>query len=300
MTIRDIIIKYSEELKEMSDTPRLDVEMILQKALADVDRIYIHINLNKELSKEQYDLFLELIKDRLNGRPVAYIVGNREFMGLDFFVKEGVLIPRPDTEPLVEELIELCKMKNEVDILDIGTGSGAITISLAKYIEKSKLTSFDISDIPLEVGKRNAVSNEVDHKIEFIKSDLFSAIKNKDIKFDIIVSNPPYIPKRDMDTLHTQVKDYEPYNALEGGEDGLDFYRDITEQSKHYLKSNGILAYEVGHDQAKEVSGIMKNNGYTKIYTKKDIQGIDRVVIGFKLWYNEKLIWYNRWGEKVC
>ena len=283
MTIRDIIIKYSEELKEMSDTPRLDVEMILQKALGDVDRIYIHINLNKELSNEQYDLFLELIKDRLNGRPVAYIVGNREFMGLDFFVKEGVLIPRPDTEPLVEELIELCKMKNEVDILDIGTGSGAITISLAKYIEKSKLTSFDISDIPLEVGKKNAISNGVDHKIEFIKSDLFSAIKNKGIKFNIIVSNPPYIPKRDMDTLHTQVKDYEPYNALEGGEDGLDFYRDITEQSKDYLKSNGILAYEVGHDQAKEVSEIMKNNGYTKIYTKKDIQGIDRVVIGFKL-----------------
>ena len=283
MTIRDIIIKYSEELKEMSDTPRLDVEMILQKALGDVDRIYIHINLNKELSKEQYDLFLKLIKYRLNGRPVAYIVENREFMGLDFFVKEGVLIPRPDTEPLVEELIELCKMKNEVDILDIGTGSGAITISLAKYIEKSKLTSFDISDIPLEVGKKNAISNGVDHKIEFIKSDLFSSIKDKDIKFDIIVSNPPYIPKRDMDTLHTQVKDYEPYNALEGGEDGLDFYRDITEQSKDYLKSNGILAYEVGHDQAKEVSEIMKNNGYTKIYTKKDIQGIDRVVIGLKL-----------------
>ena len=283
MTIRDIIIKYSEELKEMSDTPRLDVEIILQKALGDVDRIYIHINLNKELSKEQYDLFLELIKDRLNGRPIAYIVGNREFMGLDFFVKEGVLIPRPDTEPLVEELIEICKMKNEVDILDIGTGSGAITISLAKYIEKSKLTSFDISDIPLEVGKKNAISNGVDHKIEFIKSDLFSAIKNKDIKFDIIVSNPPYIPKRDMDTLHIQVKDYEPYNALEGGEDGLDFYRDITEQSKDYLRSNGILAYEVGHDQAKEVSEIMRNNGYTKIYTKKDIQGIDRVVIGLKL-----------------
>lgn len=283
MTIRDIIIKYSEELKKMSDTPRLDVEILLQKALGDVDRIYIHINLNKELTKEQYDLFLELIKDRLSGRPIAYIVGNREFMGLDFFVKEGVLIPRPDTEPLVEEIIDLCKDKDKVEILDIGTGSGAITISLAKYIEKSKLTSFDISEIPLEVGKKNAISNGVDHKIEFIKSDLFSSIKDKNIKFDIIVSNPPYIPKRDMSTLHTQVKDYEPYNALEGGEDGLDFYRDITKQSNNYLKSNGILAYEVGHDQAKDVSEIMKNNGYTKIYTKKDIQGIDRVVIGFKL-----------------
>lgn len=283
MTIRDIIIKYSEELKEISDTPRLDVELILQRSLGDVDRIYIHINLNKELSDEEYNLFLSMIKDRINGRPVAYIVGNREFMGLDFFVKEGVLIPRPDTEALVEEIIELCKNKDKVEILDIGTGSGAITVSLAKYIEKSTIKSLDISDIPLEVGKKNAINNGVDNKIEFIKSDLFSSIKDKNIKFDVIVSNPPYIPKKDMDTLHTQVKDYEPYNALEGGIDGLDFYRDITEQSKCYLKEDGILAYEVGHDQAKDVSEIMRDNGYTKIYTKKDIQGIDRVVIGFKL-----------------
>ncbi len=283
MTIRDIIIKYSEELKEISDTPRLDVELILQKSLGDVDRIYIHINLNKELSDDEYNLFLSMIKDRINGRPVAYIVGNREFMGLDFFVKEGVLIPRPDTEVLVEEIIELCKNKDKVEILDIGTGSGAITVSLAKYIEKSTIKSLDISDIPLEVGKKNAMNNDVDNKIEFIKSDLFSSIKDKNIKFDVIVSNPPYIPKKDMDTLHTQVKDYEPYNALEGGIDGLDFYRDITDQSKSYLKEDGILAYEVGHDQAKDVSDIMKDNGYTKIYTKKDIQAIDRVVIGFKL-----------------
>lgn len=283
MTIRDIIIKYSEELKEISDTPRLDVELILQKSLGDVDRIYIHINLNKELSNDEYNLFLSMIKDRINGRPVAYIVGNREFMGLDFFVKEGVLIPRPDTEVLVEEIIELCKNKDKVEILDIGTGSGAITVSLAKYIEKSTIKSLDISDIPLEVGKKNAINNDVDNKIEFIKSDLFSSIEDKNIKFDVIVSNPPYIPKKDMETLHTQVKDYEPYNALEGGIDGLNFYRDITEQSKCYLKENGILAYEVGHDQAKDVSDIMKDNGYTKIYTKKDIQGIDRVVIGFKI-----------------
>lgn len=283
MTIRDVIVKYSKQLEELSDTPRLDVEILLQKALGDVERIYIHMNINKELTEEQYKLFQQLMNDRLNGRPIAYIVGNREFMGLDFYVKEGVLIPRPDTEVLVEEIIELCKGESGVSILDIGTGSGAITVSLAKYIQNSKVTSFDISEIPLEIGKKNAISNEVDHKINFVQSDLFSAIKGKDIKFDVIVSNPPYIPKKDMDTLHTQVKDYEPYNALEGGEDGLDFYRDITEQSKMYLKDNGILAYEVGHDQAIDVSQIMKNHGYSKIYTKKDIQGIDRVVIGFKL-----------------
>ena len=138
MTIRDIIIKYSQELENISDTPRLDVELFLQKALGGVDRIYIHLNLNKELTKEQYGEFIEYINDRINGRPVAYIVGNREFMGLDFFVKEGVLIPRPDTETLVEEIIDLCKDKSEkIDILDIGTGSGAITVSLAKYIELS-------------------------------------------------------------------------------------------------------------------------------------------------------------------
>ena len=284
MTIRDIIIKYSKELEKISDTPRLDVEIFLQKALGDVDRIYIHLNLNKELTKEQYDEFLGYINDRINGRPVAYIVGNREFMGLDFFVKEGVLIPRPDTETLVEEIIQLCKNKNEeINIVDIGTGSGAITVSLAKYIENSKITSLDISDIPLEVGKINAVNNGVDNRIEFLKSDVFTAIKNTEKKFDIIVSNPPYIPKKDIETLHTQVKDYEPYNALEGGEDGLDFYRQITEESVQYLKQGGILAYEVGHDQAEDVSKIMKYHGYDKIYTKKDIQGIDRVVIGFKL-----------------
>ena len=211
-------------------------------------------------------------------------------MELDFFVKEGVLIPRPDTETLVEEIIELCKNKSEqINILDIGTGSGAITVSLAKYIENSKVMSFDISDIPLEVGKINAINNEVDNKIEFVKSDVFSAIKDTEKQFDVIVSNPPYIPKKDIETLHTQVKDYEPYNALEGGEDGLDFYRQITKESIDYLKQGGILAYEVGHDQAEDVSEIMKSYGYTKIYKKKDIQGIDRVVIGFKLWYNQRI-----------
>lgn len=283
MNIRDAIVEYSKQLDIISDTPRLDVEILLQKALGGVDRLYIHLNLSKELEIEQEEIFLRLIEERLKGRPIAYIVNNREFMGLDFYVKEGVLIPRPDTEILVEEIIELCKDKDDLDILDIGTGSGAITVSLAKYIEKSRLTSLDISEIALEIAKKNAKSNGVIDKINFIKSDLFQQIVGTNLKFDIIVSNPPYIRKRDIDELHTQVKDYEPYNALEGGIDGLDFYRNITEQSKNYLKPGGILAYEVGHDQAEEVVKIMQNNGYNKIYIKKDLQGIDRVVIGFNI-----------------
>lgn len=283
MTIKDIIIKYSDTFKDISDTPRLDTELLLQKALGDVDRLYIHLNLDKELTEEQEIKFIGFAKERLNGRPIAYIVENREFMGLDFFVKEGVLIPRPDTETLVEEIIEICKGRKEVSILDIGTGSGAITVSLAKYIENSKIMSFDISEIALEIAKKNAIINEVGEKIKYINSDLFTAISDSNIKFDIIVSNPPYIKKQDIEMLHTQVKDYEPYNALEGGEDGLDFYRKITEQGKKYLNRCGILAYEVGHNQAEDVINIMKSNGYKKIYTKKDIQGIDRVVIGYNI-----------------
>lgn len=278
MTIKDIIVKYSKELEEISPTPRLDVETLLQKVLG-VDRLYILLNLERVLSEDEEQLFNKFINERLNNRPIAYIVGNREFMGLDFFVKEGVLIPRPDTEVLVEEVIKLAKKKDAKNILDIGTGSGAITVSLAKYLENVKVTSVDISDIALEIGKRNAISNEVDDRINFVKSDLFTNI-DKETKFDIIVSNPPYIKREVIDTLDKQVKDYEPYNALEGGVDGLDFYRAITKQAKEYLKKGGILAYEVGHDQSEDVSKLMEMDGYTNIYTLKDLQQIDRVVIG--------------------
>lgn len=283
MTIRELFNTYMEELSHISDTPKLDIEILLSKALGDVDRLYIHLNLHKELTKEQLDSFNKMIQDRLKGRPIAYIVNNREFMGLDFYVEEGVLIPRPDTEPLVEEVIELVKGKENLKIVDIGTGSGAITVSLAKYIKDCQVYSLDISDKALSIGLKNAISNEVENKINFIKSNIFSGIEDKGLELDVIVSNPPYIRRADIETLHTQVKDYEPYIALEGGEDGLDFYRDITRESVKYLKDKGILAFEVGHDQAEDVSEILKHNGYTNIYTKKDLQGIDRVVIGFKL-----------------
>ena len=280
MTIKEIIIKYCRELENISDTPRLDVELLLKRALGDVDSMYIRMYLDKELSEDQEKYFLEMMKDRLNQRPIAYILGNREFMGLDFFVKEGVLIPRPDTETLVEEIINICNNKTGLNILDIGTGSGAITVSLAKYLDKSHIVSVDISDIALEIASKNAVSNKVDERIDFIKSDVFSNVSREN-KFDIIVSNPPYIKKSDIDGLDRQEKDFEPYNALEGGEDGLDFYRKITRESREFLNENGILAYEVGHDQASDVSKIMQQNGFKGIYTKSDLQGFERVVIGF-------------------
>ncbi|MGL4796456.1 MAG: N5-glutamine methyltransferase family protein, partial [Paraclostridium sp.] len=167
MTIKDILTTYIEELSYISDTPKLDIEILLSKALGDVDRLYIHLNLNKELTNEQLEYFNRMIQDRLNGRPIAYIVNNREFMGLDFYVEEGVLIPRPDTEPLVEEVIELVKDKEDLKIVDIGTGSGAITVSLARYIKSCEIYSLDISEKALDIGLKNAISNGVENKISF-------------------------------------------------------------------------------------------------------------------------------------
>ncbi len=282
MKIKDIIIKYEDKLKEISDTPRLDIELILQKVLF-VDRLYIMLNLEKELNNLELKNFTNLINQRLENRPVAYITEHREFMGLDFFVKEGVLIPRCDTETLVEEIIKICenKTQEELKILDIGTGSGAISVSLAKYLRNSKVTSFDIEETPLEVASLNAKSNNVE--VEFLKSDLFEAIKGSNRKFDIIVSNPPHIPYSDMDSLHCQVKDYEPHSALFANNNGLYFYEEITKQSVEYLTEGGILAYEVGYNQSECVASIMEKYDFSEIYKIKDIQGIDRVVIGYKL-----------------
>jgi len=317
MIIRDLIKIYSDKLVDISDTPRLDVDMILCKALGDVDRIYIHMNIDRELDKDKQEYFEKMFEDRLKGRPIAYILNNREFMGLDFHVEEGVLIPRPDTEILVEEIINVYNkqgsvpvfvedskdnedskdasivqekerlssnfkkdINEELKIVEIGTGSGAITVSLAKYLESSTVLSLDISDTALKIGEINAVNNGVIDRVSFKK---FSAIEKEEIKFDIVVSNPPYIRRADMDTLQKQVKDFEPHLALDGGLDGLNFYRDITRESKKYLKHGGMLAYEVGYDQAEEVSSILKDEGFKKIYIKKDLQSIDRVVIGFNL-----------------
>ena len=260
---------------------RLDVELILSEVLK-VDRIYLHLNLDRELTLEEEEKCTALINERKSGRPMAYILGTKEFMGLDFFVKEGVLIPRPDTEILVEEIINEYKTCQNLKIADIGTGSGAISISLAKYLNGPNVFSLDISDIPLEVGKINAKSNGVLENITFLKSDVLSAVEDMKEEFDIIVSNPPYIRKKDIDTLDVDVKDFEPHLALDGGVDGLDFYRRISKTAAPLLKAGGMLAFEVGYDQAIEVGQLLEED-YREIRIIKDLSGIDRVVIGYKI-----------------
>lgn len=232
----------------------------------------------RECSDEQYSKYLEII-DKRKSEPFAYIVGHKEFMKLDFKVSNKVLIPREDTEILVQEVIKLSNNINvddEIKILDMCTGSGCIAISLAKYINNAKVTAIDINDEALMVAKENAERNNVE--IKFIQSNLFENLSENN-KFDIIVSNPPYIQSNVIETLQDDVK-REPILALDGGEDGLYFYNEIIKNAYKFLNENGFLAFEIGFDQALEVSNIMKQYEYTQIKIVKDLSNNDRVVIG--------------------
>ena len=224
--------------------------------------------LKKECSLREYSKYMQIINKRASGIPYAYIVGHKEFMKLDFEVNKNVLIPREDTEILVQEVINLNKKK----ILDMCTGSGCIAVSLAKYIKDSEVTAVDISEKALTIAKLNAKKNEVD--VKFIKSNLFEEVEDK---FDVIVSNPPYIKTADLEALQTEVKN-EPLKALDGGETGLFFYKKIIKQAVNYLNENGILIFEIGFDQAEDVCKLLNENGYKDIEVIKDLSGNDRVI----------------------
>ena len=201
----------------------------------------------------------------------------QEFMRMNFFVNEDVLIQRPDTESLVEEVISISKRINAKKIMDLCTGSGAIAVSLAKYIENSEITAVDISKKALNIAKKNAINNNVQNQITFVESDLYNRIK-KD-KYDIIVSNPPYIRKDIIKTLDKEVQ-REPKIALDGGYDGLDFYRKIINKSDEYLKFKGYLCLEIGYDQKIDVIELIENEEkYVDTYCKKDLYGNDRVIV---------------------
>jgi len=248
--------------------------------ILNVDRAFLYAHPEKLLNEETIGKVIALIDKRCERLPLQQLLGEQEFMSLPFMVDENVLIPRQDTEILVETVIQYGdKVPGVLNILDLGTGSGCIAISLAKYINNSNVTAVDISDAALKIAKKNAESNEVAGKVRFIKSDLFFALP-KNESFHVIVSNPPYIPTEDIKSLEPEVRDCEPMLALDGGADGLDFYRRITENAKEYLKDKGAIAFEVGIFQAEMVSQILKENGYTDIKIIKDLSGIDRVVFG--------------------
>ena len=223
----------------------------------------------RDCTLREYQKFVKIINKRIAKIPYAYIVGHKEFMKLDFEVNKNVLIPREDTEILVQEVIKLDKKK----ILDMCTGSGCIAISLAKYIENSIVDAVDISEKALSIASLNAKKNAV--CVNFIKSNLFKEVEEK---YDVIVSNPPYIKTKELENLQDEVKQ-EPLKALDGGKTGLYFYKKIIIEAKKYLKENGILALEIGYDQAIEISDLLKENEYGNITVIKDLSENDRVVI---------------------
>ena len=277
MTIKELINKGILVLKKNNvEYPKLKSTLLMEYIL-DKSRQYIIVNDEKEVTENEENRYLFALEQLSKGSPVEYIIHKKEFMKLNFFVDENVLIPRQDTEILVEEVIGIAQKINAKKILDLCTGSGAIAISLAKYLPQSEITAIDISKEALKIANKNANINEVQNQIKFINSDMFEQLQNE--KFDIIVSNPPYIKRTVIEDLDEEVKK-EPHIALDGGEDGLYFYKKIVKQSNKYLKKDGYLCLEIGFDQKKEVIELIEDEKiFENTYSKKDLYNNDRIVI---------------------
>ncbi len=269
--------------RELLQTGR---EMLTEVGIADADvdawyllahvfgikRTDFLLRANQTVSEEESNRYLTLVKKRSEHIPLQHITKTQEFMGLEFDVNENVLIPRQDTETLVEEVLKVCEDKK---VLDLCTGSGCIIISLAKLGHIKQAVGVDISDKALLVAANNAKKHKVE--IEYIHSNLFEQVKGS---YDIIVSNPPYIPTAVISSLMPEVKDHEPMLALDGTDDGLEFYRRIIEASMDFLCKDGQIFFEIGHNQGKDVKELLLKKGFTDVKIKKDLSGHDRVVSG--------------------
>lgn len=277
MTIKELLNQGTIMLKnEDIDGPKNKARAILQYTLKK-SKEYTIIYDTKEVTQKQRDEYVKNIKRLISGEPLQYITGIQEFMKINFVVTKDVLIPQPDTEILVEEVIKIANRLDNPLILDLCTGSGAIAVSLAKNIPNAKIVATDISKRALEIARQNAKLNGVLNNIDFIESDLFNKIKN--IKFDIIVSNPPYIETDEIKKLPKDVRQ-EPTIALDGGKDGLDFYRKIFNKGNEYLNRQGYLCVEIGYNQKEAVRKIIeKKERYVQTYCIKDLCQNDRVIV---------------------
>ena len=239
-----------------------------------INRTDYYMNPNREIDEEQYRRYQEMIEARAKRIPYQYLTNCQEFMGLQFYVDENVLIPRQDTEVLVELAMKVAK---HADILDMCTGSGCIILSLGKLCETKSLTAVDISTAALDVARRNAKNLEV--PVTFIESNVFENVEGT---YDVIVSNPPYIPTKVIEELMPEVRAHEPMLALDGLEDGLYFYRIIASEASNYLNEKGYIFLEIGHNQGDDVKNLLLDAGFEDVTVVKDLAGLDRVVTGRK------------------
>lgn len=273
MTFREGI-ELGEKILNMAQIQDAKNDAWLLLAMAcKIDHTYYYVHMDEDMTQEQLKEYESILKKRAERIPLQYITGEQEFMGLTFHVNNHVLVPRQDTETLVEEALKI--VKPGMKVLDMCTGSGCIIISIIKNVPEIEAVGVDISKQALIVAKENARINDV--AVEFERSNLFENISDK---FDVIVSNPPYIPSDEIIKLMPEVSVFEPREALDGSEDGLQFYRRIVKDSKEFLKEEGWLLFEIGCEQGAAVSEMLENAGYKEVRVIKDLARNDRVVIG--------------------
>lgn len=280
ITVLEVIKLSTEYLQKKGvESPRSNAEILLADILK-CKRLELYLAFDKPLAKEEVEVYREAIRKRGLRIPLQYIVGNVEFFGINLLVNENVLIPRPETELLVELIINETDKYKLIRILDIGTGSGNIPIAIAKNLIKAEVTSIDISDNAIKIAKQNAELNSVGDRIEFKYFDIFNDDINLLGKFDIIVSNPPYVSNDDFENLEPELKVYEPKIALTDYSDGITFYNKIISSAKMLLNNNSKLYFEMGKDQHSSISELMRREGYLNIKITKDYSGIERIICG--------------------
>lgn len=277
--IAEILRTATDVLRENGIAePRREAALLLAFAL-EKDKTFLVSHDDYELSSEENTLFQSFLIRRANREPFQYITGSQEFYRLDFFVTPDVLIPRPETELIVENALEILREIEKPRFCEVGTGSGCISVSILHEAKTATAISLDISPKALEIARKNAVANDVSARLELKKSDIFAALDyKKDVKFDLIVSNPPYVPFNDLAGLQPEVRDHEPQIALTDGSDGLSIIEKIIAESPQYLKPNGFLLMEIGYGQAAEVSRMFRPEIWKNVELLPDLQGIQRTV----------------------
>ena len=280
ITVLEVIKLSTEYLQKKGvESPRANAEILLSEILK-CKRLELYLSFDKPLAENEVQIYRESIRKRGLRIPLQYIIGNVEFYGLKIIVNEHVLIPRPETELLVEKIINESDKSANLKILDIGSGSGNISLSIAKNLPNSKVVAIDISEGALEVASQNAKLNLLQDRVEFKIFNIMCDELNSLGKFDLIVSNPPYVSENDYENLEPELKNYEPKIALTDNSDGISFYKHIIEASDQLLRKPGKMYFELGMDQSKQVKIFFEQKKFSNIEVIKDYSGIDRIICG--------------------